>query len=134
MEGVAKDNPRYASLPFIYTRQPVISMSPEVLDKFIVGNDPDTGKPVINEIIDTLTKPVKEARPAEAPPPAVEAVPAPLFLKPDTEDNLQQLFYESGWTDGLPVILPAEERVKKMLAGTSASPDDVVVESFRFDP
>jgi hypothetical protein len=133
MEGVAKDNPRSAALPFIYTRLPVIGMSPEVLDKFIVGNDPYTGKPVIEEIIDVLTKPVTVAKPTSASPAAVKATPLPLFLKPDTEDNLYRLFYENGWTDGLPIILPNEERVKKMLAGTGASPEDVVCESFRFD-
>jgi hypothetical protein len=108
-------------------------MSPEVLDKFIVGNDPDTGKPVIDEIIDVLTKPVKAAQPAPVSPSVEKAAPPPLLLKPDTEDNLQRLFYESGWTDGLPIILPTEERVNKMLAGTGASPDDVVCETFRFD-
>jgi hypothetical protein len=133
MEGVAKDNPRSAALPFIYTRLPVIGMSPEVLDKFIVGNDPYTGKPVIEEIIDVLTKPVTVAKPTSASPAAVKATPPPEFLKSDTEDNLYRLFYENGWTDGLPIILPNEERVKKMLAGTGASPEDVVCESFRFD-
>jgi hypothetical protein len=133
MESVAKDNPRSAALPFIYTRLPVIGMSPEVLDKFIVGNDPYTGKPVIEEIIDVLTKPVTVAKPTSASPAAVKATPPPEFLKSDTEDNLYRLFYENGWTDGLPIILPTEERVKKMLAGTGASPDDAVCESFRFD-
>jgi hypothetical protein len=57
----------------------------------------------------------------------------PLFLGPDTEDNLQSLFYENGWTDGLPIILPTEERVQKMLAGTSAAPDEIVSENFKFD-
>jgi len=133
MEGVAKDNPRSAVLPFVYTRLPVIGMSPEVLDKFIVGNDPFTGKPVIEEIIDLLTKPVKAAQPVAESPAPVKAAPPLLLLKPDTEDNLQRLFYESGWTDGLPVILPTEERVKRMLAGTSASPDDIAVESFQFE-
>jgi hypothetical protein len=133
MEGVAKDNPRSAALPFVYTKLPVIGMAPEVLDKFIVGNDPDTGKPVIEEIIDVLTKPAKEVSPAVAPSSMAKAAPPPLFVKSDTEDNLQRLFYESGWTDGLPIILPTEERVNRMLAGTGASPDDVVCESFRFD-
>jgi hypothetical protein len=133
MEGVAKDNPRSAVLPFVYTRQPVISMAPEVLDKFIVGNDPFTGKPVISEIIDVLTKPVKEKKPEAGAPQAVKAAPVTKYLKPDTEDNLQRLFYESGWTDGLPIILPTEERVKDMLAGANVSPDEVVSESFRFD-
>jgi hypothetical protein len=133
MEGAAKDDPRAAALPFIYTRLPVIGMSPEVLDKFITGNDPDTGNPVISEIIDVLTKPVSKAKSVPEPPKTAKAVLPPKFLKSDTEDNLQRLFYENGWTDGLPIILPTEERVKKMLAGTSASPDDIVCESFRFD-
>jgi hypothetical protein len=133
MEGVVKDNPRSASLPLAYTPSTVVGMSPEALDKYIVSNDPDTGKPVIEEIIDALTKPLKTTKPASVPPKAEKVTAPRLFLKPDTEDNLQQLFYEKGWTDGSPIILPTEERVKKMLAGTCASPDDVVAESFKFD-
>ncbi len=133
MESVAKSNPRAASLSFIYTPYPVIGLSPEVLDRYIVGNDPDTGKPVINEILDVLTKPISETKLEPESPVTVKASPPQVLLEPDTEDNLQRLFYEKGWTDGLPIILPTEERVKKMLAGTSAAPDEVVSESFRFD-
>jgi hypothetical protein len=133
MSKVAKGNARAASLRFIFTPSPVIGMTPEVLDRFIVGNDPDTGKPVIDEIIDVLTKSVSDDKAGATSPKKEKAEEAPLFLKADTEDNLQQLFYEKGWTDGLPVILPTEERVKKMLTGTSAAPDDVVAESFKFD-
>jgi hypothetical protein len=111
----------------------VIGLSPEALDKYIVGNDPDTGKPVITEIIDVLTKPVNGKKSALASSGTVKAGPPQVLLEPDTEDKLQRLFYERGWTDGLPIILPTEERVKKMLAGTCASRDDVVAESFRFD-
>jgi hypothetical protein len=133
MEGVAKDNPRAASLPFIYTPLPVIGMAPEVLDRFIAGNDPDTGKPVINEIIDVLIKPVNVKKTTPESPKTAKAGAPQVLLGPDTEDNLQRLFYENGWTDGLPIILPTEERVKRMLAGTGSSPDDVVAESFQFD-
>jgi hypothetical protein len=133
MQSVVKDNQRAAFLPFIYTPHPVISLSPEALDKFIVGNDPDTGKPVIDEIIDVLTRPPKVTTPAPAAPVAVKAAPPQKFLKPDSEDSLQRLFYERGWTDGLPIVLPTEERVKKMLAGTNASPDDIVAEIFQFE-
>jgi hypothetical protein len=131
---VADENQKatHQTIPFIYTPHPVIGMSPEALDRYIVGNDPDTGKPIIEEIIDVLTKPIKETKITDAPQ-AIKTSPAERFLKPDTEDNLQRLFYEKGWTDGLPVILPTEERVKKMLAGTCAAPDDIVVESFKFD-
>jgi hypothetical protein len=41
--------------------------------------------------------------------------------KPDTEQDLQRLFRDSGWTDFLPVVLPTEERVEAMPAGRSAA-------------
>jgi hypothetical protein len=133
MESVAKSNPRASFLPFIYTPQPVIGLATEIIDSYITGNDPDTGKPVIDEIIDALTKPISE-RKSEVKLSSAEtntiAVPH-VLIKPDTEDNLLRLFYERGWTDGLPVILPTEERVKKMLAGTSHPPDEVVGEVFQ---
>ena len=134
MEDVAKSE-RGHYLPFIYTPLPVIGTAPEVLDRFIAGKDPDTGKPVIREIIDALTKPVSLKKPeAGSAPPGVKQIITPqVFLGPDSEDNLQRLFYEREWTDGLPVILPTEERVQKMLAGTGASPDDVVGEEFLMD-
>jgi hypothetical protein len=121
-----------ASLPFIYTPHPVIGLSPEALDKYIVGNDPDTGKPVIDEIIDLLTKPVSQKKPQPDFSVTEAAGPPQVLLEPDTEDNLQRLFYEKGWTDGLPIILPTEECVQAMLAGTNAAPDEVVAESFSF--
>jgi hypothetical protein len=113
----------------------VIGMTPEVLDRFIAGNDPDTGEPVIREIIDALTKPVSLKKPESEPALSeIEKIMTPqILLGPDTEDDLQRLFYERGWTDGSPIILPTEERVQKMLAGTSASPDDVVGEKFLMD-
>src|SRR5262249_30959777 len=48
----------------------------------------------------------------------------PRLLEPDTEENLGQLFEESGWTDFLPIVLPTAERVEAMLAGTSRRPDE----------
>jgi hypothetical protein len=108
-------------------------VSPSVLREYIEGEDPATGKPVINEIIDALTKPVsgEELEPESLEMPDVGMKQA--LLEPDTEDNLQRLFYEREWTDGLPIVLPTEERVKKMLTGTSHAPDEVVGETFRFD-
>lgn len=50
----------------------------------------------------------------------------PRLIAPDTEENLQLLFMENGWTDFLPIILPTEERVAAMLKGTSHKPDEVV--------
>ena len=50
----------------------------------------------------------------------------PRLVEPDTEENLQQLFLENNWTDMLPIVLPTQERVEAMLAGTSHKPDEIV--------
>ena len=42
------------------------------------------------------------------------------------EDEFEAMF-DRGWTDGLPVVPPTEERVMRMLTGTSRAPSDVVV-------
>lgn len=120
-------------MPFLYTPHPVIGMSDEALDGYVVGNNPDTGRPVIEDIIANLTRPVDEGK-LKFQAAVVDRSGAPgAYLKPDTEENLQQLFYDRGWTDGLPIVLPTEGRVRKMLAGTSAPPDQVVGEMMRFD-
>src|SRR5437588_1028857 len=43
----------------------------------------------------------------------------------DAEDEMDALF-DRGWTDGLPVVPPTEERVLRMLEGTRRAPDEVV--------
>ena len=50
----------------------------------------------------------------------------PRLVEPATEDELQQLFLENHWTDGLPIVLPTEERVAAMLAATSRKPQEIV--------
>src|SRR5437660_3358193 len=50
----------------------------------------------------------------------------PRIVEPDTEENLQRLFLENKWTDGLPIVLPTEKRVAEMLAATSHKADEVV--------
>jgi hypothetical protein len=131
MEAVAKAHPRAMMLPIVYTPAPPIGASPETLyKKLLEGNDPETGKPVIQEIIEALTKPQqkKKLEPAPAPP----SRPREKQFT-DTGDNLQQFFYDSGWTDGLPIMLPTEERVAKMLKGTSHVPDEVVGQVYDHD-
>jgi hypothetical protein len=41
------------------------------------------------------------------------------------EDDVEAM-YSRGWTDGLPVVPPTEERVLRMLGGTTRDPADVV--------
>ncbi len=119
-------------LRFSYTPHPVVSMPPAVLRGYIEGNDPATGKRFIDEILEALTKPytAEESR--------NHAVVRPIpqhqrILKPDTDETLQRLFIERGWTDGLPIVLPTEERVAEMLTGTGQPPDKVAGKAFLVD-
>lgn len=41
-------------------------------------------------------------------------------------EDLMEACFERGWTDGLPVVPPTRERVLRMLAGTTRSPEEVV--------
>ncbi|MEY3148274.1 MAG: hypothetical protein RL688_1493 [Actinomycetota bacterium] len=43
----------------------------------------------------------------------------------DAEDEFEAMF-DRGWTDGLPVVPPTEQRVMRMLTGTTRQPTDVV--------
>jgi hypothetical protein len=115
-------------LPFIFTPHPVVGMATETIDRYIEGNDPDTNKLVANEIIDALTRPIGKTSFERSSSKVMHISTEKIILKPDTEENLQREFFKRGWTDGLPIILPTEERVTKMLAGTGSAPDKLVSE------
>jgi len=51
--------------------------------------------------------------------------PARVVFK-GTLEEVNQFFYKRGWTDGLPILPPTEERVQEMLKGTSHSPEEIV--------
>ena len=56
---------------------------------------------------------------------------APLSAEQiDVEDVYQaiELYYERGWTDGLPVVPPTEKRVRAFLDAAGLAPDDVLGE------
>jgi hypothetical protein len=102
---------------------PVGFVSREVLKGYVEGNDPVTGLPLMQEIIDALTRPLTR----EEKKPVIARTPRhPRLLPRDTEDNLRRLFLEKGWTDGMPIILPTKERVAEMLTGSDHDPDEVV--------
>ncbi len=111
-------------LRFSFTPFPVVGMPAARLREYVEGNDPVSGLPVSGEIIDALTKPLTSEEKTPVLRPA--APQRSRLLKADTEENLQRLFIENGWTDGLPIVLPTEERVAEMLEGTSHAPDEVV--------
>jgi hypothetical protein len=45
----------------------------------------------------------------------------------DALDRVNDYFYERGWTDGLPIVPPTEERVRAMLGGMSWRQADEVI-------
>ncbi|MDB5860814.1 MAG: hypothetical protein JWQ76_4503 [Ramlibacter sp.] len=106
--------------PLVFVPQPVMGKSEAELRAYVEGNDPYTSKPVMQEIVDGLTKGLAAAKdePYERN--------TPRLCEPDTEDKLRALFERNLWTDFLPIVLPTEERVQAMLAGTSRKPDEVV--------
>ncbi len=108
---------------FTFVPHPIAGRTAEQSHRYILGKDPLTGKPILQELTDALTKPLTSeekktgflVRPAQ-----------PRLLAPDTSLNLERLFHSSGWTDGLPIVLPTEARVAEMLKGTSRKADEIV--------
>jgi len=47
-------------------------------------------------------------------------------LKIDATEDLIEVCYENGWTDGLPVVPPTPDRVERMLSGTDRDPDELI--------
>jgi hypothetical protein len=109
-------------LRFTFVPHPFANRSLETHRKYIEGNDPISGKPVITEILEALTVPVSE----EEKKTGVIDRASSRLLPPDTPENLERLFMEKGWTDYLPIVLPTEDRVAAMLKGTSHKPDEVI--------
>jgi len=105
-----------------FVPQPVVGRSTEELRAYVDGEDPVNGGPFMQHVIEGLTNPLHDEDLAGM---SFDRS-APRLLDPDTEESLQQRFAEERWTDFLPVVLPTEERVELMLAGTSHAPDEVV--------
>ena len=110
----------------VFVPHPLAGEPSTVLKQYVNGKDPTTGKPVMQEIIDALTKPLSVVETKTG----ISETKRVRLLEPDTEDNLRQLFNKNGWTDGLPIVLPTEDKVAEMLAGTNRSPDEVVGKMF----
>jgi hypothetical protein len=105
-----------------YVPQPLVDMTPEQLRGYVEGTDPISKRPFMQEIIEGLTKQLDE----EDLKGLTFERSTPRLLDPASEEDLHRMFVENNWTDFHPVILPTEERVAKMLKGTSRKPDEVV--------
>jgi hypothetical protein len=102
--------------------QPIMGKTAQQLRAYVDGTDPITGRPVMQEVVEALTKPWTEEDRG-----ALEFDRStPRLVAADTAENLEQLFLDNHWTDGLPIVLPTEARVAAMLAATARKPEEVV--------
>jgi hypothetical protein len=101
---------------------PMFNQPAAVLRSYVEGDDPVQGVPFMARVFDLLTTPLAD----EDLSGSGWDRSTPRLLEPDTEENLHELFRENHWTDYLPIVLPTEERVEAMLAGTSHAPDEIV--------
>ena len=51
----------------------------------------------------------------------------PVAASHESYDRVNDYFYERGWTDGLPIVPPTEERVQAMLAGMPGHDADELI-------
>jgi hypothetical protein len=106
-----------------FVPHPITGMPAAVVRDYLLGKNPVTGKPVLDEVIAGLTGPLT----AEDQATGLVERPIPRLVDvTDTEEKLTQYFHDNGWTDGLPIVLPTEERVAAMLKGTSHKRDELV--------
>jgi hypothetical protein len=73
----------------------------------------------VDRVIENLTKQPETATLINEPAPG-DVVFEGSF------DEVNRLFYENGWSDGLPIVPPTRERVERFLAFTSRDPDDEI--------
>ncbi|MBN2339828.1 MAG: hypothetical protein JXP48_14980 [Acidobacteria bacterium] len=111
------------NLRWTFPPYPVAWVPRATLREYIHGDDPVTGVKLMDEVVDALTRPLTEA---EKNPEVPVRPQRARLLEPGTEAALQRRFLENGWTDGLPIVLPTEERVAEMLTGTDHDPGEVV--------
>ncbi len=105
-----------------YLISPVWGKTTDQITKDIVGKSPVSGKMVMQEIVENLTKPLTAE---EKKTGSIEQSAGPERFT-DTPDKLQQMFMDKRMTDYMPIVLPTEEKVAEMLKGTSHRPDEVV--------
>ncbi len=76
------------NLRFSFPPYPLVGRPREVLRKYVEGLDPISGKPLMPEVIEALTRPLAED---EKNPQPARRSPRPRLLQPDTEENYHRL-------------------------------------------
>lgn len=110
------------NLRVTYLISPVWGKAAEQVRKDIAGKSPVSGKMIMREIVENLTRPLSSE---EKKTGSIQPETGPEKFT-DTPENLRRMFMEKRMTDYMPIILPTEEKVAGMLEGTSHDPDEVV--------
>ena len=104
-----------------FVPQPVMGKTAAQLRAYVDGKSPISGRPVMQEVIEGLTRPAEGDRIRET---KFERT-TPRLVDADSDENLQRLFLDNNWTDKLPIVLPTEKRVVEMLSHTSHKPGEI---------
>jgi hypothetical protein len=110
------------ALRLAFTPTPVGGKTPRELAAYIAGNDPVTNKPLMEEILGHLTRPLND----EESKTGMVKREKKRLIGPDAAENIQRYFDDRFWSDQLPIIMPTQERVADMLKHTKHKPDEVV--------
>lgn len=81
--------------------------------------------PSVSKVVDTVVSSLKEAASARrsvpiGSEPKMLRITAPSYQ--EASDRMNRLFLERGWGDGLPLVMPTEQRVSWLLEGTDLDP------------
>jgi hypothetical protein len=104
---------------------PVVRVVPEtIVSECTVVEDIEAAvKTAFNNVIAVLTKPLTDD---EKAPKRHEPENPPRIVFKGSLAEVNQFFYQRGWTDGLPIIPPTEEAVAEMMTGTDFPADHLV--------
>ena len=107
----------------------IVQYMPDVLDIFghsdVAQTEQNMGAGAsgfADALIDALTRPLTEEE--KRPIPASQELADRTFT--GTPDEISDLFYQYGWTNGTPIKLPTREAVDEMLQGTDYPAEYVV--------
>jgi hypothetical protein len=78
---------------------------------------------IVSRLVSSLTVPLTDE---EKRMDDIVTEKPPRVAMTGTYEEIQEYFGAQGWSDGLPIVPPTEERVAEMLAGTSHAPDEIV--------
>ena len=104
---------------------PVVRIVPEAIvsESTVMADIEAAIKAVFDNVVAVLTKPLTAD---EKSPRRREPENPPRIVFKGNLEEVNQFFYQRGWTDGLPIIPPTEEAVAEMLTGTDLPADHLV--------